>query len=193
MKCILFPVLLAMSLPACALSPPPEPASTGVKAGAENASSRSSTVEPSFNATAEDHAREALRKLNPRTKIDQIGAAPLAGFREAIVSGRVVYISDDGKYVLEGTLYDVQGKKDLGDAPVLEQYRTGLSWTPCSCYRVKVFAGAGPLTPAEAFARAEGTGRFDDVLAASSTRPSPRCRSSDTATTTPFGWGSRRS
>ena len=111
MKRMLFVVLLANSLPACAQSPPSPPASIGVKAGTP------SRVEPIFSAaTPEARAREALRKLNPRTKVDQIGAAPLAGFREAIVSGRVVYISDDGKYVLDGTLYDVQDKKDLGEA-----------------------------------------------------------------------------
>ena len=115
MKRILFAVLLTISLPACAQSPPPP--STGGKAGATNASSTPSKVEPiSSTGTPEARAREALRKLNPRIKIDHIGAAPLAGFREAIASGQVLYISDDGKYVLQGTLYDVQDKQDLGEA-----------------------------------------------------------------------------
>ena len=117
MKRMLFAALLAISLPACAQSPPPPTASTGVKADAKNASSPPSFVEPIVSTgTPEARAREALRKLNPRTKVDHIGAAPIAGFREAIVSGQVVYISDDGKYVLQGTLYDVQDKKDLGEA-----------------------------------------------------------------------------
>ena len=117
MKRMLFSVLLTISLPACAQSPPPPSAATGAQASASNASRTTSTVAPISGAgTPEARALEALRKLNPRTKVDHIGAAPIAGFREAIVSGQVVYISDDGKYVLQGTLYDVQDKKDLGEA-----------------------------------------------------------------------------
>lgn len=79
-------------------------------------SSTPAKAEPVFSAgTPDARAREALLRLNPRSKVDQIGAAPIPGFREAIVSGRVVYISDDGKYVLHGTLYDVQSKEDLGE------------------------------------------------------------------------------
>src|SRR4029078_3257199 len=33
-----------------------------------------------------------------------------------IVSGQIVYISADGKYLLQGKLFDVPGKKDLTEA-----------------------------------------------------------------------------
>lgn len=115
MKRMFFVVVVSISFPACAQSPPPP--STGVKAGAQNSSSTPRKAEATIVAgTPEARARDALRKLNSQIKVDQIGAAPIVGFREVIVSGQVVYISDVGKYLLQGTLYDVQDRKDLGEA-----------------------------------------------------------------------------
>jgi protein-disulfide isomerase len=54
--------------------------------------------------TPEARARDVIRQLNPSIRIDSIGAAPVKGFREAIVDGQVFYISDDGKYLFQGAL-----------------------------------------------------------------------------------------
>ena len=58
-------------------------------------------------------ARAALQQLVPQIKIDTVEAAPLPGYRQVLVGSQIVYVSDDGKYMLQGTLYDVQNKHDL--------------------------------------------------------------------------------
>jgi len=73
-----------------------------------------------FSAFAADDAektvRDALHSLLPLVKIDQVAKSELPGFHEVVVSGQVVYISDDGKYLLQGSLYNVPQKKDLTGA-----------------------------------------------------------------------------
>jgi len=58
-------------------------------------------------------ARKAMKELVPQAKIDLIEAAPLPGYRQVIVGSQMIYVSDDGKYLLQGTLYDAQNKRDL--------------------------------------------------------------------------------
>jgi thiol:disulfide interchange protein DsbC len=58
-------------------------------------------------------ARAALKGIVPDSKIGTIEAAPLPGYRQVLVGSQIVYVSDDGKYMLSGTLYDVSTKRDL--------------------------------------------------------------------------------
>src|SRR3546814_20457441 len=66
--------------------------------------------------SADERARDAIRKLNAQIRIEKIGAAPLAGFREVIVGGQTLYVSNDGRYMLQGSLYDMDAKRDLSEA-----------------------------------------------------------------------------
>ncbi|MCI4567666.1 DsbC family protein [Lysobacter sp. CFH 32150] len=141
MKRTLFAVLGAISLSACAQAP--SPAATAAKPGAQSTPTAPGKAEATVVAgTPEARAREALRKLNPQIKVDQIGAAPIAGFREVIVGGQVVYVSDDGKYLLQGSLYDIENKKNLGEAS-LAKVRTELLKSIPASDRI-VFAPPNP-------------------------------------------------
>ena len=51
--------------------------------------------------------RDVLKKLSPAIAIDRIGPAPMPGFREVVAGGQVVYVSDDGKYLFQGGLLDI--------------------------------------------------------------------------------------
>lgn len=62
---------------------------------------------------AEKAVRDAMHSLLPMTKIDEVVKSDLPGFYEVVVSGQVVYVSADGKYLLQGNLYNVAQKKDL--------------------------------------------------------------------------------
>ena len=67
-----------------------------------------------FAADTSDKAvRDAMHSLLPMVKIDQVTKSELPGFHEVIVSGQIVYVSDDGKYLLQGKLFNVPQKKDL--------------------------------------------------------------------------------
>ncbi len=92
--------------------------------------------------TPEARAIEALHKANPDLKVDRASAAAVPGFRELIVNGHTLYVSDDGRYVLQGNLYDTVAKKDLSEATMSALRREELAKVPAS-QRI-VFAPANP-------------------------------------------------
>lgn len=80
--------------------------------------------------SADARAIQAIRKLNQQVPIDTVGAAPIAGFREAIVGGKPLYVSDDGRYLVQGTLYDMSAKRDLSEASMTKLRRELLKTIP---------------------------------------------------------------
>lgn len=79
---------------------------------------------------ADDAARAALQALAPQAKIDKIEAAPMPGYRQVIVAGQLVYVSDDGKYMLQGTLYDAQAKRNLSAARLAIENKSKVDAVP---------------------------------------------------------------
>ena len=65
------------------------------------------------DTVADAAARATLHTLVPQAKIDHIEPAPLPGYRQVIIGGQMVYVSDDGKYLMQGTLYDTKTKRNL--------------------------------------------------------------------------------
>ena len=83
--------------------------------------------------TPEDAAaRKALKELVPQAKIDLVEPAPLPGYRQVIVGSQMVYISDDGKYMLQGTLYDAQNKRDLTASRLAVDHKAKVDAVPLS-------------------------------------------------------------
>lgn len=109
MKLPLVALLCLVSLSACAQSPAPDR-----PGGAKPAAAAGSAATP--GATPEARARAALAAVNPQIEIDAIGPSELKGFQEVIVGGQVIYVSDDGRYLLQGRAYDITGKQELGAA-----------------------------------------------------------------------------
>lgn len=66
-----------------------------------------------FAATPEDTVRGALQALAPGVKVEAVQESPLPGFYETIAGGQFVYVSKDGRYVLDGTAFDVPARRDL--------------------------------------------------------------------------------
>ncbi|MEO8672542.1 MAG: DsbC family protein [Tahibacter sp.] len=59
---------------------------------------------------------DAIHSLVPNAKIDSVSKSTLPGFSEVVTGGQVVYVSNDGKYLLQGSLFDMSTKKDLTEA-----------------------------------------------------------------------------
>ena len=76
------------------------------------------TASAAFGEDGEKAVRDAFASLLPKAKIDRVVKSDLPGFYEVIVSGQIVYVSADGKYLLQGRLYDVPAKKDLTEERV---------------------------------------------------------------------------
>jgi thiol:disulfide interchange protein DsbC len=127
MKRSLVVLLGAVSLSACAQTTPP---STAAKPGAQASTAEMATVAAA--GTPEARARAAIRLVNPQVEIDQVSAAPLPGFQEVIVGGQPIYISNDGKYLMQGTLYDIQTKTNLGEASMAKVRRKLMQSMPVS-------------------------------------------------------------
>lgn len=68
-----------------------------------------------FTSThADDVAiRAVLAKTMPSVKIESLKDSEIAGLKEVTIQGAIFYISEDGKYLLQGHLIDIAAKKDI--------------------------------------------------------------------------------
>lgn len=102
---LLLSLALCSSLAACAAEPAGPSAATPGKVDAA--------------------VRAAVEQLVPGVPPDAIGPSPIPGFREVAVAGQVVYISDDGRYLIQGSLVDIVARENLTSAAEAGQ-RKGL-------------------------------------------------------------------
>lgn len=116
------------SLSACAQSPAPATGAVGEPSDA----AVSGEAPPVKAGTPDERALAAIRSLNDAVQVDRIAAAPMPGFREVVVGGQVLYVSDDGRYLLQGSLFDVVAKKDLAQAGLAAVRRELLKTVPVS-------------------------------------------------------------
>ncbi|GAA0714343.1 DsbC family protein [Dokdonella soli] len=66
-----------------------------------------------FAATPEETVAKAMATLAPNVKVDAVQESVIPGFYEAIAGGQFIYVSKDGRYVIDGSAYDVANKHDL--------------------------------------------------------------------------------
>lgn len=92
--------------------------------------------------TPEATVRKAVLSLEPRLSVDSVKPAPFPGFYEVIASGQMVYVSADGKYMLNGDLIDLTKKKNVSDDGWAEFRKAELAKVSASD-RI-VFAPANP-------------------------------------------------
>ena len=110
-------LLGAISLSACAQQTPP-------------ASASDTTAAPAADGAVEKRVREALKQLDPNFKPDYIGEAPFPGFREVIVSGQVLYVTDDGRYLMQSQPYDIEKRAMATSEGLLAHRRELLATLP---------------------------------------------------------------
>jgi thiol:disulfide interchange protein DsbC len=77
-------------------------------------------------ASGEDAVRAAVKQLAPNAKIDAIAPSPIAGMFEVVIDGSLVYVPADGKYLISGDVWQVDGKKNLSDARRAGLHKTAL-------------------------------------------------------------------
>ncbi|MGZ5051153.1 MAG: DsbC family protein [Methylobacter sp.] len=65
-------------------------------------------------AQADENAvKQSLSSAMPSVKVESIKPSPVSGLYEVTVGGNIVYVSNDGKYLLQGHLVDIAGRTDL--------------------------------------------------------------------------------
>lgn len=111
-KLLLAVVASGFALGACAQQGADHAASASAaqtKAAATNAATPS-------DAAAQQKVMAAVRSLSSDLQVDYVGKSPLPGFYQVIAAGQLVYISDDGKYMIHGDLVDLGAHRNLSDA-----------------------------------------------------------------------------
>ncbi len=95
-----------------------------------------------FGADGDKTARDAVHSMLPMAVIDQVVKSDLPGFYEVVISGQIVYVSENGKYLLQGNLYDVAQNKDLTAARMSTMREEALAKLPDS--KQMIFAPPNP-------------------------------------------------
>lgn len=132
-------LLMAFSMQSCAQGNAPVPAAKPAAA---------KPAKTAFTG-ADAVVAEALRKIAPGVEITRIQPSPMPGLREVIVDGRVLYVSTDGKYLLQGQMIDLATRSNLSEASEAVERKTLLAGIPAAQkisfapanpkYRVTVF------------------------------------------------------
>ena len=60
-----------------------------------------------------EKAKQYLAHSFPNAEIDSLKAAAMPGVYEVVIEGGVYYLTEDGKFLLAGSLYDLETGKDL--------------------------------------------------------------------------------
>ncbi|NUO72608.1 MAG: DsbC family protein [Frateuria sp.] len=87
----------------------------GAFALAACAADRQGAGPAAVDPATEQVVRAALQKLAPGVQFDSVAPASLPGFYQVIASGQLVYVSTDGKYMLNGDLIDLGSKRNLSE------------------------------------------------------------------------------
>jgi thiol:disulfide interchange protein DsbC len=77
-------------------------------------------------------ARDAVEALGPGIKVESIAPAPIPGYYQVVASGRMVYVSTDGRYMINGNLIDLKSKSDLSAASWSTLRKAELAKVPAS-------------------------------------------------------------
>ena len=86
-----------------------------------------------FAAHANDKlVREAILKLVPNATIDAIAESAVPGFYEVSLGGQMVYVSNDGRFLFQGSVYDIENKVDLTEQKRSGARKTALDAVPAS-------------------------------------------------------------
>jgi thiol:disulfide interchange protein DsbC len=73
-------------------------------------------------ASPEQTVRDALERVAPGVKIGAIAPAPIAGLYEVMIGTELMYVTEDGRYFINGHIVDLKTREDLTE-PRLAQVR----------------------------------------------------------------------
>lgn len=76
--------------------------------------------------------RQAIARVAPGQPVSNVTTAPMPGFYQALVRGRMIYVSQDGRYVMAGDLFDTRVPLNLTKASMRVLRRQALATIPAS-------------------------------------------------------------
>jgi thiol:disulfide interchange protein DsbC len=63
---------------------------------------------------------DALKQALPTIKPDAINPSPIKGIYEVVVGARLFYVSEDGRYLIQGSMVDLKSREDLTEKKLSE-------------------------------------------------------------------------
>jgi len=63
----------------------------------------------------DDTIRKAIKGILPDVTVDSITPAPIAGLSEVLIGAKLFYVTNDGKYIFDGTLIEMATRTDLSE------------------------------------------------------------------------------
>jgi len=73
---------------------------------------------------------DALHSVAPNAQVDSVEVSALPGYYTVMVAGHVLYISADGKYLIEGQVYDIARHVDLKEERMAVARREAVAKIP---------------------------------------------------------------
>jgi thiol:disulfide interchange protein DsbC len=140
--------LLAAGLVACSFGATAAE-TAAAPAATKAASAASASIGQGVTPAAEKMVRESIAKVSSKAVIDEIDVAPIPGFYMVIVSGQMLYVSADGKYMLNGELVDLSSKQNTSKLAWANFRKAQIAKVPAS-QRI-VFAPAHPKVTISVF------------------------------------------
>lgn len=75
----------------------------------------------SFAAPADEaQIKQALAKSMPSIKVDSVSPSEVKGLYEVVVGANIFYTSEDGKYLLQGKIFDLAARKDITESKLAD-------------------------------------------------------------------------
>lgn len=71
-------------------------------------------------AEAPEAVLAGLHKIFPGTEVDSVKPAGMPGLYQVTIGARLFYVSADGKYLIQGNLYDIDARTNLTEAAETE-------------------------------------------------------------------------
>ena len=89
-------------------------AASGKAKAAPPAAARAAATKPTPAVAAGDaQIRASLKRAVPDAVIDSIKPSPIPGYKEVAIGGKIVYISTDGRYLMQGSLIELASRDNL--------------------------------------------------------------------------------
>ncbi|SDE01127.1 DsbC family protein [Aquimonas voraii] len=85
------------------------------------------TATPAIAQSGESAVRGAIETLVPNAKIDSVSESVVPNLYEVTIEGRVVYVTADGRYLIQGSLFDIPNRVDVTEASRAKVRREALA------------------------------------------------------------------
>ncbi len=85
-----------------------------------------STFVMSFASADEAAIRQTLTEFMPRAQIDSIKPTEVKGLYEITTGANIFYASEDGRFLLQGQLYDAAAKKNITETKLADARKAAL-------------------------------------------------------------------